>query len=216
MLTLYSFWRSSASYRVRIALGLKSLPYDYIAVNLARGAGEQFEAAYRAVNPQSRVPALQSDGHVLLQSIAILEWLEEAHPVPPLLPEGSFARARVRSLAQLIAADIQPLQNTSVTKYLRETLGADDDAVGAWLREWIGRGLTAFEARLASEDGTGLFCHGDSPTHADCCLVPQCYAARRFGVDPAGFPTIARVEAACLALEGFRAAAPELQPDAPA
>jgi maleylacetoacetate isomerase len=216
MLALYSFWRSSASYRVRIALGLKSLPYDYHAVNLARGAGEQFDAAYREVNPQARVPALRSGGHVLLQSIAILEWLEEAHPVPALLPADPFARARVRSLAQLIAADIQPLQNISVTKYLREKLGAGDAAVTAWLREWIGRGLAAFEARLASEAGTGRFCHGDSPTHADCCLVPQLYAARRFGVDPTGYPTIARVEAVCLGLEAFRVAAPERQPDAPA
>jgi maleylacetoacetate isomerase len=215
MLTLYSFWRSSASYRVRIALNIKGLPYEYAAVNLARDGGEQFHTAFRALNPQSRVPALLADGQVLLQSISILEWLEEVHPAPPLLPKEPFARARVRSLAQIIAADIQPLQNIAVTKYLATEMGAGDEAVKTWLREWIGRGLTALEARLRSEPGTGRFCHGDSPTHADCCLVPQCYAARRFGVEPAGFPTIARIEAACFELEGFRAAAPERQPDAP-
>lgn len=216
MFRLYGFWRSSASYRVRIALALKGLPYDYVAVNLARNGGEQFQSAYRAINPQSRVPALQFDGQFLLQSMAILEWLDETHPLPPLLPEEPLARARVRSLAQIIAADIQPLQNVAVTNYLRRELGATDDTVRAWLGEWIGRGLAALEARLASEAGTGRLCHGDSPTHADCCLVPQCYAARRFGVDPAGFPAIARIEAACLELEAFRVAAPERQPDAPA
>ena len=215
MLRLYGFWRSSATYRVRIALGLKGLAFEYVPINLARDGGEQFSEAFRAVNPQSRVPALEAGGQVLLQSMAILEWLEETYPSPPLLPADPGGRARVRSLAQLIAADIQPLQNLAVTKYLREVLHADDAATGTWLVEWIGRGMSALEARLSAEPGTGRFCHGDAPTHADLCLVPQCHAARRFGVDPARYPTISRIEAACLELEAFRVAAPERQPDAP-
>jgi maleylacetoacetate isomerase len=211
---LYSYWRSSASYRVRIALALKGLPYDYLAVDLAKGGGEQNQPAYRAVNPQGRVPALETDGRVLTQSLAILEYLEETHPEPPLLPADAFGRARVRSLAGIVACDIQPLQNLVVTQYLRDRLGIDDVAVKTWLQEWIGRGLTALETRLAREPETGQFCHGEHPGMADACLVPQVYAARRFGVDLARFPTVARIDATCRALESFRRAAPEAQPDA--
>jgi maleylacetoacetate isomerase len=212
---LYSYWRSSASYRVRIALALKGLPYDYLAVDLAKGGGEQNQPAYRAVNPQGRVPALETDGRILTQSLAILEYLEETHPQPPLLPADAFGRARVRSLAGIVACDIQPLQNLVVTQYLRDRLGVDDATVKAWLQEWIGRGLAALEARLAHEPGTGRFCHGDHPGMADACLVPQVYAAQRFGVDLARFPTVARIDATCRALAAFRHAAPEAQPDAP-
>ncbi|HKZ72710.1 MAG TPA: glutathione S-transferase C-terminal domain-containing protein, partial [Steroidobacteraceae bacterium] len=136
------------------------------------------------------------------------------YPKPPLLPPDAPGRARVRSLAQVVASDVQPLQNTSVTRYLRASLSLNDDQVAAWLREWIGRGLDALEQRLAHDAATGTFCHGDTPTIADCCLVPQCYAARRFGVDPAGYATIARLESAAMALEAFQRAAPEQQPDA--
>jgi maleylacetoacetate isomerase len=215
-LRLHGYWRSSAAYRVRLALAWKGLPYDYLPVNLARDGGEQFAADYVRLNPQSRVPTLEVDGAVLTQSMAILEWLEEEFPAAPrLLPDAPLARARVRSLAQLVVADIQPLQNTAVTRYLRERQQWPDEAVAAWLREWIGRGLRALEQRLAGEPATGRFCHGDAPTLADVCLVPQCYASRRFGVDVAAFPRIAAIEAACAELEPFRRALPELQPDAP-
>ncbi len=160
------------------------------------------------------MPTLVHDGVPITQSIAIIEYLEERFPQPPLLPRDALARARVRSLAQIIVSDAQPLQNTSVTRYLRGTLQLDDARVAAWLREWIGRAFDAIEQQLGSGSDTGTFCHRDMPTIADCCLVPQCYSARRFGVEPAGYPTIARIEAACNALEPFVRAAPERQPDA--
>jgi maleylacetoacetate isomerase len=214
MLTLYTYWRSSAAYRARIALNLKGLDYAPKLVHLLRGGGEQFGPEYRAVNPQSRVPTLIDDAVTITQSLAIIEYLDERYREPPLLPRDAHGRARVRSLAQVIVSDVQPLQNTSVTRYLRSNLGLDDAQVSAWLREWIGRGLDAFEQRLSTSSDTGTFCHGDTPTIADCCLVPQCYASRRFGVDPGGYPTIARIEARCNALEAFARAAPERQPDA--
>ncbi len=214
-LRLHSYWRSSAAYRVRLALEYKNLAFDYLPVHLLRDGGEQFGAAYLEINPQSRVPALEVDGQVLTQSMAILEWLEDAYPeAPRLLPADAFARARVRSLAQLIVADIQPLQNTAVVRRLREQHGFTDEQVKGWMREWIGRGLRALEQRLLREPGTGRFCHGDTPTLADVCLVPQCYASRRFGVDPAQFPRIAAIDAACRELGAFQRAAPERQPDA--
>jgi maleylacetoacetate isomerase len=214
MLTLYTYWRSSAAYRARIALNLKSLDYSPKFVHLLRNGGEQFGPEYRAVNPQSRVPTLVDDGVTITQSLAIIEYLEERFSRPALLPADPPGRARVRSLAHIVVSDVQPLQNTSVTRYLRATLKLDDAQVASWMREWIGRGLDALEQRLASDGGTGTFCHGDTPTIADCCLVPQCYASRRFGVDPAGYPTIARIESACNAIDAFARAAPERQPDA--
>jgi maleylacetoacetate isomerase len=214
MLTLHTYWRSSASYRVRIALQLKGLEYASKPVHLIRDGGEQHGQAYRALNPQGRVPTLEHDGKFITQSLAIIEYLEELHPRPALLPADALGRARVRSLAQIISSDMQPLQNTSVVQYLREVLKLGDAEVSAWLREWIGRGMSALETRLAREEQTGRYSHGDAPTMADCCLVPQCYAARRFGVDPTQFPTIARIEAECVKLAAFQLAAPEAQPDA--
>jgi maleylacetoacetate isomerase len=214
LITLYTYWRSSAAYRARIALNLKGLEYEPRFVHLLRGGGEQFGPEYRALNPQSRVPTLVYDSETVTQSLAIMEYLEERHPRPALLPPEPYARARVRSLALIVVSDIQPLQNTSVTGYLRGTIGATDEQLNAWLAEWIGRGLQAFEERLARDRETGAFCHGSEPTIADCCLVPQCYAARRFGIDLTRFPTLARIEGACTALPAFARAAPERQGDA--
>lgn len=211
---LHGFWRSSATYRVRIALGLKGLTADYRPVNITAGGQQQFSPDYLRLNPEGRVPALEVAGQVLTQSWAILEWLEETYPQPALLPADTFGRARVRALAQLVVADIQPLQNLGPTNYLASQLGATPEQVAAWLQYWIGRGLAAFEAQLARDAATRQFCHGDTPTLADACLVPQCYAARRFGVDVAEYPTIARIAAACEALPAFAAALPERQPDA--
>jgi maleylacetoacetate isomerase len=218
---LYSFFRSSAAYRVRIALNLKGLNAEYAPINLRKGGGEQYEPAYRKLNSQSLVPALEDGGHVLTQSLAILEYLEEAHPRPALLPQAPAERARVRSLALAVACEIHPLNNTRVLAYLKDKLGADDAARDGWYRHWIATGLGALEARLSAEAGTGRFCHGDAPTFADCCLVPQLYNARRFPqmfgsapFDLGAYSTLMRIEQACLALPAFQAAAPERQPDA--
>lgn len=213
-IVLHGYWRSSASYRVRIGLNLKGLDYEYRAVNLVAAGGAQYAPGYRELNPESRVPTLQAGSLVLTQSLAILEWLDEQYPRPPMLPQDAAGRARVRALAQLLATDVQPLQNTSVTRYLGDTLQVGPDGVQTWLRHWISRGMAAFESHLAAGMATGDFCHGDSPTLADACLVPQCYAARRFGVPVEQYPLIARIESRCLALSAFASAAPERQPDA--
>ena len=214
-LRLYNYWRSSASHRVRIALQLKKLDYEYLPVDLRQGGGEQFSAAYRALNPQSRVPALETPDGVLTQSMAILEWLEETYPQPPLLPTTAHERARVRAMAQILVADVQPLQNLSVTRYLKESLHVDDAAVTRWLHEWIGRGLATLEDMLGRGGAGGDFCHGTRPTLADVCLVPQCEGARRFGVELTAYPRIARIDTACAGLAPFQRAAPTAQPDAP-
>jgi maleylacetoacetate isomerase len=213
MITLHTYHRSSASYRVRIALAIKGLPWTPAYVHLVRGGGEQHGEAFRDLNPQGRVPTLLDGDVVLTQSLAIMEYLDEVHPEPPLLPADAAGRARVRSLAQLIACDIQPLQNLSVTRYLHRELGCDDGRIRAWQVHWISLGLAALERRLEVEGDTGRFMHGDVPTIADCCLVPQCYAARRFGVDPAAYPTLAAIERRCLELPAFAVAAPERQGD---
>ena len=212
---LYGYWRSSAAYRVRIALALKAIPYEHVAVHLLRDGGEQRQEPYRRLNPGGRVPTLQTaEGEVIVQSMAILEWLEERFPSPPLLPVDLYARATVRGIAQMIVSDIQPLQNLSVTEHLRDECGWPPERVAGWLRHWIGTGMAAVERALQASSA-GRFCVGDSPTLADACLIPQCYAARRFGVDPAGYPRIAAIEAHCATIEAFVAASPERQPDAP-
>jgi maleylacetoacetate isomerase len=213
VLTLYSYWRSSASYRVRIALKLKGCAYQYAPVHLVRDGGVQYSDSYRQLNPESRVPTLVSGSLHLTQSMAILEWLEETYPAPALLPKDAAGRARVRGLAQLFAADVQPLQNLGALKYLKDGLHVDAAGVRQWLQHWISRGLAAFEAHLA-EAPAGRYCHGEELSFADVCLVPQCYAARRNGIEPGAYPHIARIEALLQQLPAFIEAAPDQQPDA--
>jgi maleylacetoacetate isomerase len=215
MMKLYSYWRSSAAYRVRIALNLKGLRYEQIPVNLAQGDGEQNEPAYRDVNPQRFVPVLVDGERVIRQSLAIVEYLEETVDGPRLLPATARERARVRSLSLLVACDIHPLNNTRVLKYLAREFATPDVERDRWIRHWISEGFDALQDLLDSNPSTGTYCEGDTPSMADLCLVPQAYNARRFGLDVARWPTIARIEAACLALPAFDAARPEIQPDAP-
>lgn len=210
-LVLYSYWRSSASYRVRIALGLKGLAYEYRAVDLLRD--EQADPAYRARHPQALVPTLEVDGRPLTQSLAILEWLEETVPEPPLLPREPFARARVRAFALAIACEIHPLSNLAVRRYLHDVLGLDAQAEQRWHHRWLEAGLSACAAMVENEPGP--FCFGANPTIADCLLVPQLYNARRYGLPLDSFPRLLAAERAMLALEAVRAATPERQPDAP-
>jgi len=211
---LYSFFRSSAAYRVRIALNLKGLPYETVPVHLARGGGEQFAPAYRDINPQSLVPALEDRGLVITQSLAIIEYLEELHPAPALLPATAEERSRVRGLALSIACDIHPLNNTRVLSYLTGPMGLSSEARNTWYAHWIALGLSALELQVAGKLQTGKFCHGGEPGLVDCCLVPQLANARRFKCDVAPYPTLTRIEANCQALEAFRRAAPDQQPDA--
>lgn len=213
MTTLYGYFRSSAAYRVRIALNLKGLVYDQAPVNLVKG--EQRGEANLARHPQGLVPVLETDdGTPLTQSLAICEYLEECHPEPTLLPTVAQGRARVRALAQLVACEIHPLNNLKVLKYLVGELGLDDEAKLAWYRHWIAEGFHALEASLTLDAGSGEFCHGDTPTLADVCLVPQVYNAERFECDLSAYPTIRRIVANCRALPAFQEAAPEAQPDA--
>ncbi len=215
MITMYGFWRSAASFRVRTALNLKGLPFEERMVDL--DAGEQDRPDFRAINPQGAVPALfLDDGPPLTQSLAILEHLEELHPAPPLLPPDARGRARVRSLALLWAADHHPLIVPRVRRYLAERLGVDEAARTAWLRHWFREGLELGERRLAAEAQTGRFCHGEAVTIADLCLVSHALGARGFGVDASGLPTVERIVAACLAQGAFAAAQPLRQPGAPA
>jgi maleylacetoacetate isomerase len=201
---LFDYWRSSASYRVRIALNLKGIAYRAVPVNLLAGAHRSPE--HRARNPQGALPVLDIDGLRLTQSLAIVEYLDDTRPEPPLLPSEPAGRARVRALAHVVAMEIHPICNLSVADRIAELGG--DAARLAWMREHIDRGLTAFEALLA-RPGTGRFCHGDAPGLADCCLVPQLYNARRWQLDPATWRTIARIEAACAELPAFAAAHPD-------
>ena len=211
---LYTFFRSSAAYRVRIALNLKGLAYEALPVHLSRGGGEQHAPAYRKLNQQSLVPVLQDGERALSQSLAIMEYLEEVYPLPPLLPNNPAARARVRSLALAIACEIHPLNNTRVLNYLSGPMGLGDEAKRTWYHHWIALGLGALEARLAAERETGSFCHGDAPGLADCCLVPQLANARRFKCDVSQYPTLLRIDGNCQALDAFQRAAPDRQPDA--
>ncbi len=214
-LKLYGYWRSSAAYRVRIGLNLKGLPYEQVPVHLVRDGGEQHAPDYAATNPQKLVPVLVHGERKIRQSMAILEYLEELWPEPPLLPVTPRDRARTRALALLVACDIHPLNNLRVLQYLEREWNAPQSERDAWVRHWIVEGFTAFEAMLVEDLGRGEFCEGDTPSIADCCLIPQVYNARRFGVDLTPFPNIRQIEAACLARPEFDAARPEVQPDAP-
>jgi maleylacetoacetate isomerase len=214
-LQLYSYWRSSAAYRVRIGLNLKGLAYEIVPVHLVRDGGEQRTAGFREVNPQQLVPVLRHGQRRLAQSLAILEYLDEVWPQPPLLPVTARERARARALAQLVACDVHPLNNLRVLQYFEREWNVPQPERDEWVRHWMEEGFRAFEALLADNPSTGDFCDGALPGIADCCLVPQLYNARRFGVELAAFPTLQRIEAACLALPAFDAARPERQPDAP-
>ncbi|MGO0791883.1 maleylacetoacetate isomerase [Herbaspirillum seropedicae] len=214
MTTLYSYFRSSASYRVRIALHLKGLPYETVPVHLLNQGGEQLLPAFTEINPHALVPVLAEEGHYVSQSLAMLELLEERHPTPSLLPGDAFQRAHIRALSLAIACDIHPLNNLRVLKYLKRELGMDDERKNAWIAHWINLGFTALERQLAADTTRGHFCVGDAPTMADCCLVPQIFNARRFEVDMAPYPTLCAIEQACHALPAFQQAHPAQQPDA--
>lgn len=215
MMELYGYWRSAAAYRVRVAMGLKGLSATEIPINL--DAGEQRDKAFLALNPQGAVPALIVDGApALTQSLAILEWLEETHPSPALLPADPRGRARVRSLALGIAADSHPLIVPRVRNYLMQTEGFDAARWRAWQTQWFGEGLRTLETRLASEPETGTFCHGDSPSFADLCMMSAVNGVRVFQLDIGPTPTVDRIAAACEALDAFQRAHPRRQADAPA
>jgi maleylacetoacetate isomerase len=211
---LYSYFRSSASYRVRIALNLKGLPYDIIPIHLRRK--EQLDPAYRAINPDGLLPSLALDqpGTALIQSLAIIEYLEETHPQPALLPAAPLDRAHVRAIALSIACDIHPINNLRVLRYLANDLKVEEAERDNWYRHWCELGMTALETTLARDTRTGDFCYGNTPTLADCCLVPQVLNAQRLNTDLSGMPTIMRINANCLALETFASATPARQPDA--
>lgn len=209
---LYGYFRSSAAYRVRIALNIKGMECEREYVHLRQGDNRGPE--YLALNPQGVVPTLVDGGLAIGQSLAIMEYLDEINMEVPLLPVDALGRARVRQLAQIVACDIHPLDNLKVLTYLREEMGQGQEALDTWYRHWIVTGLAAFEALLADNPATGLFCHGDDPGLADACLVPQLFNARRFDTDLSAMPTVLRVEANCNELQAFRDAAPENQPDA--
>jgi maleylacetoacetate isomerase len=209
---LYGYFRSSAAYRVRCALALKNLEVETAFVHLMKG--EQYSPEYTRINPQNLVPVLEDEGTLLYQSLAIMQYLDERYPDPPLLPADALGRARVRSLALLIACEIHPLNNPRVLNYLTGKFGISEDQKLEWYHHWVITGFTPLEKRLSTEPGTRRFCHGDTPGFADCVLVPQVANARRFKVDLSAFPIICRIDEACRELEPFHKAAPENQPDA--
>lgn len=212
---LYTYFRSSAAYRVRIAMNLKGLPYQSIPVHLVREGGQQHAAAFRKLNPQELVPVLVEDGHAMRQSLAIIEWLEERHPTPSLLPGDAETRCRIRQIACTIACDVHPLQNLRVVQYLTGVLGASEDAKTEWMRHWMTLGFDALETELAVAPWRGRFCVGDVPTLADCCLVPQLFNARRIGINvERDYPVLAGVDAACGEIPAFMEAHPARQVDA--
>ncbi len=209
---LYTYFRSSASYRVRIALNLKGLDAEMIPVNLLKG--EQKEEQYTKLNPQGLLPSLVTDDEQLLtQSLAIMEYLDEMHPLPPLLPKDPVEKARVRALSYAIACDIAPINNLSILKYLKEELNVSDEQKMQWIQHWIAKGFTALEVML-QDKATGTFCHGDTPTMADCCLIPQIFNAKRFECDLSPYPKIIQIVENCEALPAFAKAHPSKQPDA--
>lgn len=208
---LHGFWRSSATWRVRIALAHKGIAYEYVPVRIERTGGEQDEAAFREKNPMGRVPVLElDDGRRLAESMAILEMLEETHPTPPLLPKDTFLRARARQLAMLVVSGIQPLQNTGVQHWVESELHADGSA---WIHHWVGKGLAALET--LTRETAGTYSLGDALSFADVCLAPQLYFARRFAIDLARYPTLVRIDETCAKLPAFEAAHANRQPDAP-
>jgi len=210
---LYTYFRSSAAFRARIALNLKGLKADYRFVHLVKDGGQQHKPEFKAVNPQGFVPALVDQGHTITQSIAIIEYLEETHPNPPLLPKDPVGRARVRAMALIVAADIHPMQNQRITKYLEKEFKADEPTRKRWIERWITEGFTALEKMVAGNQATGKCCHGDTPSMADVLLVPQMFSARRFGVDVAPYPTLVRIDEYCQTIKAFQDAAPAKQPD---
>jgi len=209
---LYTYFRSSAAFRVRIALNLKGLKYEPIFIHLAKG--EHRKPDYSGVYPQGLLPTLvDDDGEALSQSLAIMEYLDQTHPQPALLPNDPAGRARVRSLSLLVACEIHPLNNLRVLQYLKRQLGQNEEQINTWYRHWVADGLLKLEADL-SKGGTGKFSHGDTPTMADCCLVPQIFNAKRYNSDLAPYPTVTRVFDECMKLEAFERAQPSKQPDA--
>jgi len=214
-LRLHTYWRSSAAYRVRIVLACKGLPYESVPRHLLRDGGEQRRPDYLALNPQGLVPALEHDGFVVGQSLAICEYLEECFPEPPLLPASPRERAAVRAMALAVACDVHPLNNLRVQQYLRDGLGQDAAAVSTWVRHWMAEGFGALETLIGRHSLDGRHCFGESVTLADACLVPQVYNARRAGLELAPFPRLAEVARCLEALPAFAAARPEVQPDAP-
>jgi maleylacetoacetate isomerase len=208
---LYGYFRSSAAFRVRIALNLKRLDYDSAFIHLRRG--DQAKLEFLGVNPQGLVPALEIDGLLLMQSLPIIEYLDETHPEPPLLPSTPADRARVRALAAIVACDIHPINNLRVLRYLHRPLGHDEQAIENWYNHWIVSGFDAIERLLADDRRTGAFCHGDTPGLADIALVPQVYNAHRYPLDLSAYPTIMRVYENCQARDAFAAAHPDRQPD---
>jgi len=209
---LYNFFRSGTSHRLRIALNLKGIATDYVAVDLR--VEEHLKDAFKSVNPQQLVPALDTGEQVLIQSPAIIEWLEEKYPTPALLPAGADQRAHVRALAAIVGCDIHPINNRRILETLRKQFGANEDAINAWCATWISAGFDAYEALIAADTQRGRFSFGDTPTLADVYLIPQVESARRFKVDLTQWPHIMSVEKACMALEAFQKAAPGQQPDA--
>jgi maleylpyruvate isomerase len=209
---LYSFFRSGTSHRLRIALNLKGIATDYVAVDLR--VDEQQNEAFKAINPQGLVPALDTGEQVLIQSPAIIEWLEEKYPTPALLPAGADARAHLRALAAMVGCDIHPINNRRILQTLRKQFGADETAINAWCGTWISDGFDAYEALIAADKARGRFSFGDTPTLADVYLIPQVESARRFNVDMKRWPLISAIDKACGELEAFQKAAPLTQPDA--
>jgi maleylpyruvate isomerase len=215
MIKLYSYFRSSASFRVRIALALKGLSYEYVPIHLLKGGGEQFAAAYRELNPAALTPTLiVDDGAAMAQSLAIIEYLDETHPLPRLLPVDPTDRAYVRSIALQIACEIHPLNNLRVLRYLKDNLNVEEEQKSAWYAHWIALGFDAIEQTLAADPRTGRFCFGGDVTLADICLIPQVFNAKRMGVALDKYPTIARINDAASDLEAFARAEPSVQPDA--
>jgi maleylacetoacetate isomerase len=208
MLKIYDYFRSSACYRVRIALNLKKIDFEALPVHLVNDGGEQLKPQYQALNPQALVPALEENGRILTQSLAIIEYLDEVHPTPALLPSDPFAKARVRAFAYAIAADLHPLNNLRVLKYLTHDMGISEEQKNTWYQHWMAKGLSALEKLVTGSAQQTAFCFGESPSLADICLIPQMYNARRFHCDTTAYPTLRRIDEHCQTLPAFSHARP--------